>query len=74
MEKGLQQLEITIFRKLLTDRNLAEVARRIGLAQPTLHNFFHGKSDGNRHTLDALRRYFKEEYKVWETYHLLTKS
>jgi len=67
MDKGLQQTETYIIRKLLEDRNLTKVARRTGLSQPSIANFYHGKNSGTRATLESLRQYFKEEYKLWET-------
>ena len=74
MRKGLLVTEQALYRKLLEDRTLSKVAKRTGLSQPTLNNFFHGKTEGNDRTLDALRNYFTEEYNLWEIYRTLTRN
>jgi transcriptional regulator with XRE-family HTH domain len=52
-------LDITEIRRRLQDRNLAEVARRIGFTRAHLSNMYNGKTDGSYKMLKLLSDYLE---------------
>jgi transcriptional regulator with XRE-family HTH domain len=52
-------LDIVEIRRRLQDRNLSEVARRIGFTRAHLSNIYNGKADGSYKVLKLLSDYLE---------------
>jgi transcriptional regulator with XRE-family HTH domain len=52
-------LDIVEIRRRLQDRNLSEVARRIGFTRAHLSNIYNGKTDGSYKVLKLLSDYLE---------------